>query len=82
MSPDLSRGMGKLIGGDLNIDDEGFEERQFEPMQSLHHCSVGYQPVHTQIGLAKKAMSLQVNPNGITNHSYNPKGFTNHSYKA
>jgi hypothetical protein len=60
MSPDPPRGMGKLIGGVLDIDDEGSEQRLFEPMQSLHHDSVGYQPMHTQIGLAKKAMSLQV----------------------
>jgi hypothetical protein len=25
MSPDLLRGMGKLIGGDLDVDDEGSE---------------------------------------------------------
>jgi hypothetical protein len=25
MSPDLPRGMGKLIGGDLDVDDEGSE---------------------------------------------------------
>jgi hypothetical protein len=61
MSPDLSRGMGKSIGGDLDVDDEGFEQRRFEPVQSLHHSSVGYQPVHTQIGLTKKAMSMQAN---------------------
>jgi hypothetical protein len=61
MSPDLLRGTSKLIGGDLNIHDEGSEQRQFEPMQSLHHDSIGYQPVHTRIGLTKKAMSLQVN---------------------
>jgi hypothetical protein len=61
MSPDLSRGTGKSIGGDLNVDDEGSEQRRFELMQSLHHGSVGYQPVHTRIGLAKKAMSLQAN---------------------
>jgi hypothetical protein len=61
MSPDLLRGTGKSIVGDLNIDDEGSEQRRFEPVQSLHHVSVGYQPVHTWIGLAKKAMSLQAN---------------------
>jgi hypothetical protein len=54
MSPDLSRDMGKSIGGDLDVDDEGSEQRQFEPVQSLHHGSVGYQPVRTRIGLAKK----------------------------
>jgi hypothetical protein len=61
MSPDLLRGTGKSIGGDLNIDDEGSEQRRFKSMQSLHHGSVGYQPVHTRIGLAKKAMFLQAN---------------------
>jgi hypothetical protein len=53
--------MGKSIGGDLDVDDEGAEQRRFESTQSLHHGSVGYQPVHAQISLAKKAMSLQVN---------------------
>jgi hypothetical protein len=47
MSPDLPGGMGKSIGGDLDVDDEGSEQRQFKPVQSLHHRSVGYQPVHT-----------------------------------
>jgi hypothetical protein len=61
MSPDLLRGTGKLIGGDLDINDEGSEQRRFKLMQSLHHDSVGYQPVHTRIGLTKKAMSLQAN---------------------
>jgi hypothetical protein len=47
MSPGLLRGTGKSIGGDLNVDDEVSEQRQFEPMQSLYHSSVGYQPVRT-----------------------------------
>jgi hypothetical protein len=59
MSPNLPRGTGKLIGGDLDNDDKGSEQRRFEPVQSLHHGSIGYQHVHTRIGLAKKAMSLQ-----------------------
>jgi hypothetical protein len=33
---------GKSIGGDLDVDNEGSEKRQFEPVQSLHHDSVGY----------------------------------------
>jgi hypothetical protein len=57
MSPDLLRGTGKSIGGDLDVDDEGSEQRRFEPMQSRHHSSIGYQLMHTRIGLAKKAMS-------------------------
>jgi hypothetical protein len=59
MSPNLPRGTGKSIGGDLDNDDKGSEQRRFEPVQSLHHGSVGYQHMHTQISLAKKAMSLQ-----------------------
>jgi hypothetical protein len=61
MNPDLLRGMGKSIGGDLDVDDECYEQRRFEPTQSLHHGSVGYQLMHTRIDLTKKAMSLQVN---------------------
>jgi hypothetical protein len=55
------RGTGKLIGGDLDVDDEGSKQHRFEPVQLLHHGSVGYQPVHTKIGLTNKAMSLQAN---------------------
>jgi hypothetical protein len=47
MSPDLLRGTGKSIGGDLNVDDEGSEQCRFEPVQSLHNGSVGYQLMHT-----------------------------------
>jgi hypothetical protein len=61
VSPDLPSGTGKSIGGDLDVDDEGSEQRRFKPVQSLHHGSIGYQLMHTQIDLAKKAMSLQAN---------------------
>jgi hypothetical protein len=61
MSPDLLRGTGKSIGGDLDVDDEGSEQHRFKLVQSVHHGSVGYQPVHTRIGLTKKALSLQAN---------------------
>jgi hypothetical protein len=61
MSPDLSRGTGKSIDGDLDVNDEGSEQRRFEPVQSLHNGYVGYQLVCTRISLTKKAMSLQVN---------------------
>jgi hypothetical protein len=46
--PDLSRGRGKSIGEDLDIDDEG-SEQNFEPLQSLHHRSVGYQSVQHEL---------------------------------
>jgi hypothetical protein len=42
MSPDLLRGTCKLIGEDLDVDDEDSEQRRFESVQSLHHGSVGY----------------------------------------
>jgi hypothetical protein len=61
MSPDLPRGTGKSIGGDLDADDEGSEQCRFEPMQSLHDGSVDYQLMHPRIGLTRKAMSLQAN---------------------
>jgi hypothetical protein len=48
MSPDLPRGTGKSIGGDLDVDDEGSKQRRLEP-------------VLTRIGLTKKAMPLQAN---------------------
>jgi hypothetical protein len=50
-----------LIGGDLDVDHEG-SEQTIITLQSLHHGSVGYQHVHTRIGLAKKAKFLQMQP--------------------
>jgi hypothetical protein len=46
--PDLLKGRDKLIGGDLNIDDKG-SEQNFEPLQALHHYSIGYQPVRHEL---------------------------------
>jgi hypothetical protein len=48
LGPDLSRGRGKLNGGDLDVDDEGSKDN-FEPLQSLHHCSIGYQSVRHEL---------------------------------
>jgi hypothetical protein len=44
LGPDLLRGRGKSIGGDLDVDDEG-SEQNFNLLQSLHHCNIGYQSV-------------------------------------
>jgi hypothetical protein len=41
MSPDLLRGTGKSIGEDLDVDDQGSEQRRFKTVQLLHHDSVG-----------------------------------------
>jgi hypothetical protein len=46
--PDLPRLRGKSIGGDLDVDDEG-SEQNFEPLQSLHQCSIGYQFVKQEL---------------------------------
>jgi hypothetical protein len=48
LSPDLSRGRGKSIGGDLHVDDEG-SEQNVEPLQLLHHRSVGYQSMRHKL---------------------------------
>jgi hypothetical protein len=51
--PDLPRRRGKSIGGDLDVDDEG-SEQNFEPLQSLHHCSVGYQSRKQELTLPRR----------------------------
>jgi hypothetical protein len=44
--PDLSRGRGRSIGGDLEVDEEG-SEQMIVTLQSLHHDYVGYQHMRT-----------------------------------
>jgi hypothetical protein len=44
--PDLPRGRGRSIGGDLDVGEEG-SEQTIVTLQSLHHDSDGYQHVHT-----------------------------------
>jgi hypothetical protein len=44
LGPNHPRGRGNSIGGDLDADDEG-SLQNVEPLQSLYHCSVGYQSV-------------------------------------
>jgi hypothetical protein len=53
LTPDLSRGRGKSIGKDLDVDDEG-SEQNVEPLQSLHHCSIGYQPMRHELTSPKR----------------------------
>jgi hypothetical protein len=54
MSPNLLRGRGKSIGGDLDVHNKG-SEQNVEPLQSLHHSSIGYQSMHRRIELTKKS---------------------------
>jgi hypothetical protein len=44
--PNLPRGRGRSIGGDLDVGEEG-SEQTIVTLQSLHHSSVGYQHVRT-----------------------------------
>jgi hypothetical protein len=48
LGPNLPRGTGKSIDGDLDIDEEG-SEQNFEPLLSLHHYTVGYQSVQHEL---------------------------------
>jgi hypothetical protein len=45
---DLPRGRGKSIGGNIDVNDEG-SEHNFETLQSLHHCFVGYQSMQQKL---------------------------------
>jgi hypothetical protein len=58
--PDLPRGRGRSIGGDLDIGVEGSKQR-IVTLQSLHHGSVGYQHAPTRVDLTKKAYPYKCN---------------------
>jgi hypothetical protein len=58
LSPDLPRGTVNLIGGELDVDDPRL--RTNRTPQSLHHCSIGYHPCHTN-DLATKAYPCKCN---------------------
>jgi hypothetical protein len=57
---DLPRGRGRLIGGDLDVGEEG-SEQTIVTLQSLHYGFVGYQHIHTRVDLAKKAYPCKCN---------------------
>jgi hypothetical protein len=44
LGPDLLRNRDKLIDRDLDVNNDD-SEQSIEFLQSLHHCSVGYQSV-------------------------------------
>jgi hypothetical protein len=58
--PNNLRGRGKSIGRDLDVDEKALN-KSIITLQSLHHSSVGYQHVCTQVGLAKKAYPCKCN---------------------
>jgi hypothetical protein len=53
-------GRGRSIGGDLDVGEEG-SEQMIITLQSLHHDFIGYQHVHTQVDLTKKAYPCKCN---------------------
>jgi hypothetical protein len=66
LCPNLPRGRGKSIGGDLDVDDEG-SEYNFEPLQSLHHRSVGYQSVRCELTSPKRLILVSAIENTSKN---------------
>jgi hypothetical protein len=58
--PNILRDRGRLIGGYLDVDEEG-SEQTIVTLQSLYHGSVGYQHACTQVGLTKKAYPYKCN---------------------
>jgi hypothetical protein len=58
--PNLPRGRGKLIGGDLDGGEEG-SEQMIVTLQSLYHNSIDYQHMRTRLGLTKKAYPCKCN---------------------
>jgi hypothetical protein len=60
LAPDIPRGRGRSIGGDLYVGEEG-SEQTIITLQSLHHGSIGYQHMHTRADLTKKAYPCKCN---------------------
>jgi hypothetical protein len=68
LGPDLLRGRDKLIGRDLNVDDEGFEQN-CEPLQSLHHHYVGYQSIPHELTSPRRLILASAMENPIKNEA-------------
>jgi hypothetical protein len=66
LGPNLLRGRGKSISRDLNVDDEG-SEQNFKPLQSLHHCSVGYQCMRHELTLLRRLIPVSAIENTSMN---------------
>jgi hypothetical protein len=64
--PDLPRGRCKTIGGDLDVDDEG-SEQNFEPLQSLHHCSISYQSMRHELTSPRRLIPISTIENTSKN---------------
>jgi hypothetical protein len=58
--PDLLRGRGRFIGGDLDVGKEGFKQ-MIVTLQSVHHGFICYQHMCTRVGLTKKDYPYKCN---------------------
>jgi hypothetical protein len=70
LGPNLRRG--KSIDGDLDVDDEG-SEQNFEPLQSLYHCSISYQSVQHELTSPRRLIPTSATENTSKNkkeHNY------------
>jgi hypothetical protein len=64
--PDLLRGRARSSRGDLNGDDEG-SEQNFKPLQSLHHCSIGYQSMQHELTSLRRLIPASATENTSKN---------------
>jgi hypothetical protein len=65
--PDLPRGRGRSISGDLDVGEEG-SKQTIVTVQSLHHNSVGYQHTRTRVDLNMKAYPCKWNRENKQEH--------------
>jgi hypothetical protein len=64
--PDLLRGRARSSRGDLDGDDEG-SEQNFKPLQSLHHCSIGYQSMRHELTSLRRLIPASATENTSKN---------------
>jgi hypothetical protein len=64
--PNLPRGRGKSIGGDLNVDDKG-SEQNIELLHWLHHCFIGYQFIWNELTSPRRLIPKRVIENPSKN---------------
>jgi hypothetical protein len=64
--PDLLKGRDKSIGRDLDVNDKG-SKQNFEPLQSLHQYSVGYQSVQHELTSPRRLISTSTIENTSKN---------------
>jgi hypothetical protein len=60
LGPDLLRRRCKSICGDHDVNNKG-SEQNFKPLQSLHHCSVGYQSMKQKLTSPRRLIPASSN---------------------